>query len=827
MEGGKRHFLARRQVIRTIEKAIQAHPLTVVTAPMGYGKTTTARSLQPAAFRNTFYFAVPRGPLAPDYLWDALFEKLESQALASAQDMRRLGFPDTPAGIARAIGFLSTNVQSSLLIIDDYHHCTDPAFDTFLEALAQAMTPGLALVVFSRSKPGFNLDELRLKKVAAVFDQRLLAFSRSETEAYLANWGLSDADAALEAWEYSEGWPAALWLYAQNWRNNGCSPPKEDVAALLEKSVFASYSAEEKRFLTRLSALDRFTPAEARKVTSDPLASNRLRRVLEKNAFLVHDRATGYYQFHSIFRDFLEGELSAMPARARAQVYRRAAECHAERGELILALRLLSRTGSARDQLRILKLCRQPRRETLFSFFLDEVRDTILAMPWTVRLKDPIAYLAFLHAYLTGAGDARNAGLLKEAEERFRRAKFPPALSRHLRGEIWLLRLLPYLNDSRTVLKYARNAQKLLTGPSTVLLPEMSYTFGSPSFSFAFVAAPGRFAGVLRHAAEVEEVCRASVGGYSVGAAALAEAEFHLERGEFDQVAPLLEKADRQARPYHQTATRLAALFCRARLRLAGGDAAGAFAPYDDWLPRIQALDNIDHARCVDMGLGYLHAVLGQADRVPLWLRTLDTGDKMTAQNAGFQMTVYGKTLLAAGEFESACEIASEIPSHLPWGNSLFGAIHSAALQAVALLNLRGAEAAAAPFAEALDLTRADGLVLSVAEYGGWITPLLAGGEHGGDDPHLKAIAALARRMARLGCGPGGEPREKNRLTARERQFMALVAKGRTNASIARKHGVAEVTVRKALVSIYKKLGAGNRVQAVREYERLKSAGKC
>lgn len=52
-------------------------------------------------------------------------------------------------------------------------------------------------------------------------------------------------------------------------------------------------------------------------------------------------------------------------------------------------------------------------------------------------------------------------------------------------------------------------------------------------------------------------------------------------------------------------------------------------------------------------------------------------------------------------------------------------------------------------------------------------------------------------------------------LTSREKEILTLVAKGKSNADIAQKLFVREVTVKTHLNSIYKKLNVDNRVQAV------------
>jgi DNA-binding NarL/FixJ family response regulator len=63
-----------------------------------------------------------------------------------------------------------------------------------------------------------------------------------------------------------------------------------------------------------------------------------------------------------------------------------------------------------------------------------------------------------------------------------------------------------------------------------------------------------------------------------------------------------------------------------------------------------------------------------------------------------------------------------------------------------------------------------------------------------------------------------GRPREKDPLTVREQEILALVARGESSPAIARNLGLAENTVKTHLANVYRKTGARNRVQATRFY---------
>jgi DNA-binding CsgD family transcriptional regulator len=89
-----------------------------------------------------------------------------------------------------------------------------------------------------------------------------------------------------------------------------------------------------------------------------------------------------------------------------------------------------------------------------------------------------------------------------------------------------------------------------------------------------------------------------------------------------------------------------------------------------------------------------------------------------------------------------------------------------------------------------------------------------------------------------MGCGPlvggphplRGQPiamgywnkaaraREGDPLTPRELEILPLLAAGNTTPDIAGRLGVAPGTVKSHLTSVYKKLGAKNRIEATRQY---------
>ncbi len=82
--------------------------------------------------------------------------------------------------------------------------------------------------------------------------------------------------------------------------------------------------------------------------------------------------------------------------------------------------------------------------------------------------------------------------------------------------------------------------------------------------------------------------------------------------------------------------------------------------------------------------------------------------------------------------------------------------------------------------------------------------------------PHIGAAyrRAQAHRLWETSTTTGVRDAQARRLTARQRQVLALVRDGATNAAIAHRLGIAEGTVRKHLEHIHATLGVSSRTAA-------------
>jgi LuxR family maltose regulon positive regulatory protein len=332
-------------------------PLTVVTGPPGAGKTMAIASW--AATR-----ADP-GPLAwltvdeydnqPQVFWSYVVAAL-----------RRAGIPGRPAWPAaesrdadghtfllRLASALAASGPPVTLVVEDLHLLTDA--DT-LDGLAYVLknaAPALRLVISSRIDPLLPLHRYRLSGELSEIRAEDLAFSVPETQLIMAQHGITLSAAALESLAVrTEGWAAGIRLAAISLQ--GHPDPEQFVKELgAEDNAVTSYLVEEvlnaqpaslRSFLLRTSILDRVSADIARELIDDQQESDVLPALARANAF-VRPLGHGWYRYHPLFAAILRLKLRRESPSQLSDLRRRAARWYLRNGSLTEAVRQAGASG--------------------------------------------------------------------------------------------------------------------------------------------------------------------------------------------------------------------------------------------------------------------------------------------------------------------------------------------------------------------------------------------------------------------------------------------------------------------------------------------------
>ncbi|MDR1909600.1 MAG: LuxR C-terminal-related transcriptional regulator, partial [Spirochaetaceae bacterium] len=326
-------------------------------------------------------------------------------------------------------------------------------------------------------------------------------------------------------------------------------------------------------------------------------------------------------------------------------------------------------------------------------------------------------------------------------------------------------------------------------------------------------------------------------GGY-YGLDSLAKTEYAWFRGDLAQVETYARQAVYQAREKNQWEIEAWALFFLLRINLYAGNRA-ELRELIKQLDALLAISEYFNRYAVNnVIMGWFYAQLGAAERVGPWLKNdyyeLDFDDR---SGASFQTLVKAKCCFAVKRYTATLHILNTPPEetarspdrHAPF---LLGRLEQNLLRAAALIR-RSAEDTETSAAEALRcleeawrMAAPNGLDMPFIELGEEMR-ILAGRALRDKNcaiprDWLEEIrgkaSAYRKRLLKIYQGPeySPKPREAPSLSWRETEVLRTLSLGWSREQIAEKMALSVNTVKAEIRSIYAKLGAVNRVDAVR-----------
>jgi LuxR family maltose regulon positive regulatory protein len=199
--------LKRERVNRALESIFE-YPLTIVEAPLGYGKTTAVREFLKAKGGPVLWlsFLSPRD--TDSFFWDGFAEEIGRLDEAVGDRLKSLGFPcDTPQA-ANILSILSRldYEENTALVIDDFHLVKGPQIGTLLSQIVKEEPDNLHIVVITRDTTNLDFVELTAKGLCNILSQQFLKFTDREVRDYCAMMGRMPAENDLaKICEYTGG----------------------------------------------------------------------------------------------------------------------------------------------------------------------------------------------------------------------------------------------------------------------------------------------------------------------------------------------------------------------------------------------------------------------------------------------------------------------------------------------------------------------------------------------------------------------------------------------------------------------------------------------
>jgi LuxR family maltose regulon positive regulatory protein len=808
-----------RQPLRQALNRVWEFPLTVVEAPMGYGKTTAVKEfLQDCNARVLWQTVVDDSESG---FWRGFCRMLKKLDPGCADRLAELGVPsnsifmDAALEIVEDIAF----ADKTVVVFDDYHLLPSKNIGQFLELLVKMAPPTLHMIIVSRAAFGENTTELALKGYCHVISKSIFELNEAEIIAYYKQCGirLRPHDAAA-LYAYTEGWISALYLSLLNFVREGLIERQVSLTELIEKAVYRQYPAEVKEFLLTVCVFDSFTWAQAKAMWPKENVDAMVSYLMSHNAFIKYDKYSKTYRMHNIFTDFLREALERQGQERRRAVMRAAGNWYQGSGDYINAMDAYYQAGDFDGLLAALEQAKghtinTEHKEKIIRYFGECPADIKKARPWAW-----LVYTVYLFVFNEMELFREQCAAIGGYIERFASDENTKA---QLAGELELLCSFARYNSIAGMSEHLQKAARLLRGPSRFLDKKALWTFGSPSVLYMFYRESGQLEKeVAEFTATMPLYCHLT-GGHGTGAELVLQAERHYYIGDFESAEIAANKAMYVAQAQGQMAIVLCVLFLQVKLDIVKGNLSSAKAVLQQAREDIKRQKLYHNIHMLELCEGSVYGCLGQAKKIPAWIARGDVKDSSLyfPAYASFNI-VYGKALLISGQYLKLLGLAGQFLAIAGIFPNLLGQVYVHIYVAAAHHRLQHAHEAQAALRKAADIAVADGLIMPFVENGEYIGALL--GELGKDGRYAdfvakvkKVYAAFAKKLAAMRAAAEACEGAVN-LTARELEIAELVAAGLSNRAIAKKLVIEEATVKKALQNIYAKLGIGSRTMLAR-----------
>jgi LuxR family maltose regulon positive regulatory protein len=382
-------------------------PVTLVSAPAGFGKTSLLASWLSAGRDETAdehraaWVSLDERDHQVRSFWTYVFLALDRAVPgsgAAALTLLQSGQAPVEAVLAGVVNELSVQSGDVTLILDDYHLADGLDVAAGMTFLVDHMPPQMRLVISTRADPALPLSRLRARGELLEIRASDLRFTPDEIAFYLNDlhgFGLTATDiASLET--RTEGWVAALQLAAISLRDRddqsafiaGFAGDDRFVVDYLADEVLSRQPDDVRGFLLDTSILARLTGplCDAVRPPSPPggRSGKAMLEVLDRaNLFLVPlDGHRTWYRYHHLFGDVLQAHLLEERPDDVPELHRRAADWYAAAGHVEAAVRHALEAGDldrAADLVESsFRTLARERREDVISSWAHQLPDHVL-----------------------------------------------------------------------------------------------------------------------------------------------------------------------------------------------------------------------------------------------------------------------------------------------------------------------------------------------------------------------------------------------------------------------------------------------------------------
>ena len=882
MPRGRVSLVSRNRLTERLRRGL-AGPLTLVSAPPGYGKTTLVSESVSAIQQPVAWLSLDEGDSDPVRFGTYVVAALQTLQPGLGEEALALFHSPQPPPLETALAPLINEISAVLpdfvFVLDDYHVISAQVIHTGLAFLLEHLPSQMHFVIASRADLPLPLGRLRVRGQLTELRADDLRFTPEEAASFLELVGLQldPGDvAALEA--RTEGWIAGLQLASLSMQ--GRDDAHEFVAAFAGSNRYIlDYLTEEvlkrqpepiQAFLLQTCILERLSGALCAAVTGQPESQALLEALDRANMFVTPlDDRRGWFRYHQLFADLLRFRLQQNQPELAVQLHNRAAVWLQQNGLLAEAV----------------PHALQAQAFDLAADLIDAQAEGLLvrgetatlglwgrALPDAVQAAHPPLSLYVASALLIGGDMEAGQRLLDLAEAALSRPDAGLLTNdlRRLQGRADAIRsvLVVAQGDLNLAIELSRRALERLPGDDRLWRNVASIGLANSYRTMGKIDAAGRIYADIAAASEASgDYYTALLGAFAQGgtleeAGRLRQAQAVYQRslqlaqrqipGPAEGLALVglaglsyewneLEAARRQTEAALELGHRgrIADILTNgyvtlARLQQAQGVEADAQNTVDQLVQLANTAGLPAQLAATRAFQAYLWLQQGNLAAAAEWARGYQAPPYPLHSNYEFEAQVLARALLALDRRDEALTLIWKLRADAQTIGRQQSVIEFWKLEAITHDARGDGQAALAALEQALILAEPEGYVRSFVDEGDALRLLLvefARGTRGAQvapqiasyaGKLLAAFPASARQArAPVEAEASGAQALADPLSDRELEVLRLIAANRSNQEIAETLIVSVNTVKTHINRLYVKLGAHNRLEAVERAQEL------